>query len=50
VRLFRLGAYWEYNRQIHWQFAIDHGSRESNVLGRDYTYNAVIANVRYLFW
>jgi len=50
VRLFRLGAYWEYNRQIHWQFAIDHGTRESNVLGRDYTYNAVIANVRYLFW
>lgn len=50
VRLLRLGAYWEYNRQIHWQFAIDHGSRESNVLGRDYTYNAVMANVRYLFW
>ena len=50
VRLFRLGAYWEYNRQIHWQFAIDHGERESNVLGRDYRYNAVMANVRYLFW
>lgn len=50
VRLFRLGAYWEYNRQIHWQFAIDHGERESNVLGRAYRYNAVIANVRYLFW
>lgn len=50
VRLVRLGAYWEYTRQIHWQFAIDHGERESNVLGRDYRYNAVVANVRYLFW
>lgn len=50
VRLLRLGAYWEYTRQIHWQFAIDHGQRESNVLGRDYRYNAFIANVRYIFW
>ena len=50
VRNLRLGAYWEYNRQIHWQFAIDHGERESNVLGRDFKYNALIANVRYLFW
>jgi len=50
ARLVRLGAYWEYNRQIHWTFAIDHGTRESNLLGRDYSYNAFIANVRYLFW
>jgi len=50
VRNLRLGAYWEYTRQIHWQFAIDHGERESNVLGRDFKYNAVMANVRYLFW
>lgn len=50
VRNLRLGAYWEYNRQIHWTFAIDRGTRESNVLGRDFTYNALIANVRYLFW
>lgn len=50
VRNIRLGSYWEYNRQVHWTFAIDHGSRESNVLGRDYTYNAFIANVRYIFW
>jgi hypothetical protein len=50
VRLLRLGAYWEYTRQIHWQFAIDHGQRESNVLGRDYRYNAFVANVRYIFW
>jgi len=50
VRLYRLGAYWEYNRQIHWQFAIDHGERDSNVLGRDYRYNAFIVNVKYFFW
>ena len=50
VRNLRLGAYWEYNRQIHWQFAIDHGERESNVVGRDFKYNALLANVRYLFW
>lgn len=50
VRNIRLGSYWEYNRQVHWTFAIDHGSRESNLLGRDYTYNAFIANVRYIFW
>lgn len=50
IRNIRLGAYWEYTRQIHWTFAIDHGSRESNVLGRDYSYNAVIANLRYIFW
>lgn len=50
VRLLRLGAYWEYSRQIHWTFAIDHGQRESNQINRDYRYNAFIANVRYLFW
>jgi hypothetical protein len=50
VRNLRLGAYWEYTRQIHWTFAIDHGTRESNALGRDYTYNALIGNVRYIFW
>ena len=50
IRNIRLGAYWEYNRQIHWTFAVDHGTRESNILGRDYTYNAAIANVKYIFW
>jgi hypothetical protein len=50
VRNLRLGAYWEYTRQIHWTFAIDHGTRESNVLGRDFSYNAIMGNVRYLFW
>lgn len=50
LRNVRLGAYWEYTRQIHWTFAIDHGQRESNILGRDYRYKAIMANVRYLFW
>lgn len=50
LRTVRLGAYWEYTRQIHWTFAIDHGERDSNVLGRDFRYHAVMANVRYLFW
>ncbi len=50
VRNMRLGAYWEYTRQIHWTFAIDHGARDSNVPGRDFKYNAVIGNVRYIFW
>ncbi len=50
LRGVRLGAYWEYTRQIHWTFAIDHGERDSNILGRDFRYNAIVANVRYLFW
>ena len=49
IRGYRLGAYWELSRQVHFQFSIDHGERESNLLGRNYTYNAGIANVRYVF-
>jgi len=49
VRGYRLGAYWELSRQVHFQFSVDHGERESNILGRNYTYNAGIANVRYVF-
>jgi hypothetical protein len=49
VRGYRLGAYWEMTRQMHFQFSLDHGERESNILGRNYTYNAGIANVRYVF-
>lgn len=49
VRGVRLGAYWEYTRQTHFTFAVDHGDRESSTLGRDFRYNAVIANARYLF-
>jgi hypothetical protein len=49
VRGYRVGAYWEFTRQLHFTFAVDHGERESNLLGRNYTYNAGIANVRYIF-
>jgi hypothetical protein len=50
IRNVRLGAYWEYDRQFHWQFAFDHGTRSSNFADRGYTYNALMANVRYNFW
>jgi hypothetical protein len=49
VRGMRLGSYWEYSRQVHFTFSLDHGERESNILGRNYRYNAGIANVRYIF-
>jgi len=49
IRGYRLGSYWEYNRQVHFTFSLDHGERESNILGRNYTYNAGIAQVRYIF-
>jgi len=49
VRGYRVGAYWEFTRQLHFTFSVDHGERESNLLGRNYRYNAGIANVRYIF-
>lgn len=49
VRGYRLGAYWDYTHQINFQFALDHGERESNILGRNYVYNAGMANVRYVW-
>jgi len=49
VRGYRLGAYWEYTRRLHYQLAFDHGERESNILGRNYRFNAGIAQVRFVF-
>lgn len=49
VRGYRLGSYWEYSRQVHFTFSLDHGERESNILGRNYRYNAGIAHVKYIF-
>jgi len=49
VRAVRLGAYWEYTRQVHVTTAFETGTRESNILGRDYDFNAVMANLRYIF-
>jgi hypothetical protein len=49
LRGVRLGAYWEYDRRWSYQFSFDHGERESNLLGRDFRYNAGVAQVRYAF-
>jgi hypothetical protein len=49
VRTFRLGLYWEYTRHVHVTTAWDTGNRESNQLGRDFHYNAFMANIRYIF-
>jgi hypothetical protein len=49
VRGYRLGAYWEYDRRWHYQFSFEHGERESNVPERSYTFNAGIAQVRFVF-
>ena len=49
IRGYRLGSYWEYSRQVHFTFSVDHGERESNILGRNFVYNAGIAQVRYIF-
>jgi hypothetical protein len=49
VKTFRLGSYWEYTRHVHVTAAVEHGTRESNFLGRDFRFNAIMANVRYIF-
>ena len=49
VRGYRLGAYWEYDRRWHYQLSFEHGERESNLLGRNYRFNAGIAQVRFVF-
>ena len=49
VRGYRLGAYWDYDRRISYQFSVEHGDRESNIIGRNYRFNAGIAQVRWAF-
>jgi len=49
VRGVRFGAFWEYTRHFTFQGAIDHGTRDSNTLGRGYTYSAIVLNAKYLF-
>lgn len=49
VRAIRLGTYWELTRNWHFQFAYDTGERESNILGRNFRYNAGVANVRFVW-
>ena len=49
ARVLRFGLGWEPERR--WQFAsaLDFGTRDSNLLGRDYDYTAVTVNLRYTF-
>ncbi len=49
VRTFRLGSYWEYTRHVHVTAAWEQGDRESNPIGRNYHFNAIMANIRYIF-
>jgi len=49
VRTFRLGLYWEYTRHVHFTTAWERGDRESNQIGRNFEFNAIMANVRYIF-
>lgn len=49
LRGMRFGAYWEYDRHVHVTAAFDNGVRESNILGRNFRYNALVGNVRYIF-
>jgi hypothetical protein len=49
VRTFRLGTYWEYTRRVHVTAAWENGERESNQLGRNYRFNAYMANLRLIF-
>jgi hypothetical protein len=49
LRFLRFGVGWEPQR--HWQLggAIDRGERESNILGRDYQFTAVVLNLRFVY-
>jgi exopolysaccharide biosynthesis operon protein EpsL len=45
----RLGVGWEPIRHTEISLGLDHGTRSSNVLFRDYSYTAVMANLRHNF-
>jgi hypothetical protein len=49
LRFIRLGVGWEPERRYQVGAAVDHGERESNVLGRNYVFTALVFNVRYTF-
>jgi hypothetical protein len=49
LRTTRFGVGWEPRRFIELSAGIDHGTRESNVFLRDYTYTAVMANAQFKF-
>jgi exopolysaccharide biosynthesis operon protein EpsL len=45
----RLGMGWEIQRHTEISFGLDHGIRTSNLVGRDYNYTAVMANLKHNF-
>ena len=47
INLARISVGWEPVRFWQLSAAFDHGERESNVVGRDYQFNAVMANLAY---
>ena len=49
VRLARLGMAWEPQRLVQVGLGLDRGNRESNTLGRDYNYTAVMGNIRFIW-
>ncbi|MGQ0545625.1 MAG: hypothetical protein ACT4P3_09870 [Betaproteobacteria bacterium] len=49
VRAYRLAAGWEATRHFHFGVGWDSGERRSNVLARDYDFNQVSINGRYVF-
>ena len=47
IHLVRISAGWEPARFWQLSVAFDHGERDSNVVGRDYRFNAVMGNIAY---
>jgi len=49
ARTIGFGLGWEPERRWQFSTSLDMGTRESNFLGRDYDYTAIVANLRYQF-
>jgi hypothetical protein len=49
VKGVRLGVGWEPIRHTEISLGLDHGMRSSNILFRDYSYTAIMANLRHTF-
>lgn len=49
LRTLRFGLGWEPERRWQISTSLDVGTRESNLLGRDYDYTAIVGNIRYQF-
>ena len=47
IHLVRVSVGWEPARFWQLSAAFDHGERDSNVVGRDYKFNAVMGNIAY---